>query len=240
MGNKRGQITIFIIIGIIILFASAAILYFTKTVSTQKILEEKEPTIASVPQEFEPLKTYTENCLTQVGKQGLLVLGEQGGYIYPDLVGKFSSSKATDVEGIEIDSLKVPYWHYNMNPNVNPEVVYSSLQPKLYYDEDKEMSIEAQLRRFVVEKMDSCLDGYEVFVEEGFNVEMTGEREVVSTVGENSVNFLLTMPLRAKHGEASTEMEQFYVKIPLQLKKYYETAREINMVEQNYSFLEKQ
>lgn len=240
LGNKRGQVTIFIIIGIIILFASAAIIYMTKTVSTQKITEAKEPSIASVPLQFQPIKIYTEDCLSQVGKQGLLVLGEQGGYIYPDLMGKFSDSKATDSEGIDMGSLKVPYWHYNMNPNVNPEVVYSSLKPKLYFSEDKEMSVEAQLRRFVNEKIDSCLNGYNAFEKEGFTVENTGAREVVATVGENNVNFLLTMPLKVVKDKSSNEMEQFYVKVPLQLKKYYETASEINTVEQNYSFLERQ
>lgn len=238
--GRRGQVTVFIIIGIIILFSTAAIIYFTKTAATAKFVEAKEPTIAAVPQEFQPIQIYTENCLKQVGKQGLQVLGEQGGYIYPELVGKFSSSKATDTEGIDLQPLKVPYWHYNVKLNSDPEVVYSSLKPKLYLVEDKEMSVEAQLDRFVNEKLNDCLKNYKVFNEQGFVVEESGGQEVQVSVGESGVGFFLTKELGVTKGKSKQEMNQFYVKIPVKLKQMYETAEEIAQTEQNYSFLERQ
>ena len=74
--NKRGQITVFIIIGILILFTFAGIMYFTKTVIKEDITAEGEPVIADVPQEFQSIKAYTDNCLRQIGERGLLVMGE--------------------------------------------------------------------------------------------------------------------------------------------------------------------
>ncbi|MBI2661860.1 hypothetical protein HYX11_00180 [Candidatus Woesearchaeota archaeon] len=238
--GRRGQVTVFIIMGIIILFSVAAIIYFTKVAAIQKIVEEKEPTIAVVPQEFQPIQIYTENCLKQIGKQGLQVLGEQGGYIYPELVGKFSGSKVTDTDGIDLQPLKVPYWHYNIKVNSEAEVLYSSLRPKLYFAEDEEMSVEAQLNRFINEKLNDCLKDYKAFDEQGFVVEERSGQEVKVSVGESGVGFLLSKEMAVTKGNSKQEMNQFYVKIPIKLKQMYETAVEITEVEQNYSFLERQ
>ena len=111
--SKKGQITVFIIIGILILFAFAGFLYLTKTVITEEFVAEGEPVISAVPQEFQAIQAYTENCLNQVGERGLLILGQQGGYIYPDVLGEFSSTDPTDSDGINLDPLKVPYFHFN-------------------------------------------------------------------------------------------------------------------------------
>src|SRR3989338_4190797 len=101
--SKRGQITIFILVGVIILFAIAAVLYITKTSATEQFTAESEPVIATVPQEFQPLNSYTEKCLEDTAVQGLRILGQQGGYIYPELVGEFSASAPTDADGLDLD-----------------------------------------------------------------------------------------------------------------------------------------
>ena len=115
--GKSAQITVFIIIGIVILFTFAGIMYFTKTITKKDILTAAEPSLADVPTAFKPLSTYTESCINSVAKKGLLVLGEQGGYIYPDTVGKYSVINPTDADGINLEPLKVPYWHYNIETN---------------------------------------------------------------------------------------------------------------------------
>jgi hypothetical protein len=240
--SKKGQVTVFIIVGILMLFAFAAIMYFTQTKVTQEISDEAEPTLAQVPAEFQPLRSYTENCMQQIGKRGLLILGQQGGYIYPDLAGKFSASDPTEADGIDLEPIKVPYWHYNTEKNKADKVMYSSLAPKLYVKDDAVMSIEAQLARFVKERLDNCLDNYAPFTQQGYELDFSGQvedKKVKVQVGEKNVIFTLNMPLSAKKGEAETEFTQFYVKIPLQLKHYYEIANLITATEQNFSFLEK-
>ncbi|MBI4980492.1 hypothetical protein HZC30_02950 [Candidatus Woesearchaeota archaeon] len=240
--NKKGQVTVFIIVGILMLFAFAAIMYFTQTRVTQEISEEVEPALAQVPAEFQPLRSYTENCIQQIGKRGLLILGQQGGYIYPDLAGKFSASDPTEADGIDLEPIKVPYWHYNIEKNKADKVVYSSLAPKLYAKDDGVMSIEAQLARFVKERLDNCLDNYTPFTQQGFEIDLSEQiedKKVSVKVGENNVIFTLSMPLSAQKGDAKTEFTQFYAKIPLQLKHYYEIANLIAATEQNFSFLEK-
>ncbi|MEK6939179.1 MAG: hypothetical protein AABX31_00475, partial [Nanoarchaeota archaeon] len=245
--SKQGQVTIFIIIGIVILFIFSGVLYITKVATEEELTAEGEPIVAAVPQEFQPLQAYTENCLAQVGRRGLLVLGQQGGYIYPELAGKYSANDPTNADGIDLEPIKVPYWHYNVLPNENPQVSYSSKKPALYQREDPELSIESQLSRFAEENIAECLAGYDAFEAAGFVVnapalEEGSEdlREIQVTVADQSVNFWLKMDVEAKKGEAETEMNQFYVPVPIRLKQMYETAAEIAAVEQNHSFLELQ
>jgi len=242
--NKRGQITIFIIIGIILLFSFAGVMYFTQSITKDSLTAEATPVREEVPQAFKQIQSYTENCLHQVAKRGLLILGEQGGYIYPDIVGEYSISDPTDSDGINLEPTKVPFWHYNINPNENNEVKYSTLKPKLKYEDDPEMSVEAQLARFVKEQIDDCLDNYTSFKNQGYEIdfleESTLQKKVTVKIGQQNINFWLDMEIGAKKGTAETEMKQFVHGIPLKLKHYYEVADEISQVQQNFSFLERQ
>ncbi len=236
--SQRGQITIFIIVGVLMLFLFAAVLYLVKTTKEAPLLAEEEPVLATVPSEFQPLTIYTENCLQQVGKRGLVILGQQGGYIYPDLVGEYSSTQPSEADGLLLESLKVPYWNFNDNPNSALQVKLRSSQPRLYAREDAEMSIESQLSRFVEEKIDECLQNYLPFEAQGFRTEVDPVRKVQVRVGEQAISFLLTQEITATRAETEHLFEQFYVKVPLRLKHAYEIAAQITQEEQNSSFLE--
>ncbi|MEK6901685.1 MAG: hypothetical protein AABX37_05040, partial [Nanoarchaeota archaeon] len=238
--NKRGQVTIFIIVGIFIVVAFAAILYFTQTSIEQGVSTAAEPIIADVPQTFIPIQTYTENCLSQVGKQGLLLLGQQGGYIDPGVLGEFSVSDPTEGMGIDLSSVKVPYWYFNQNRNDDRAIALRSHRPELYAADDPELSMEAQLARYVKQQISSCLNQYKPFQQQGFAVTVSEPQKATVTITDETVNFLLEMPVTAAKGESDVTLEQFYVRIPLRLKHYYDVAKGIAEAEQNMSFLEGQ
>ncbi len=245
--SQRGQVTVFIIIGIVVLFIFSGVLYITKVATKEELTASGEPIVAAIPQTFKPLQAYTENCLAQVGRRGLLVLGQQGGYIYPDLAGKYSAADPTNADGLDLEPIKVPYWHYNALANENPQVSYASKKPALYAKEDPELSIESQLSRFTEENIAECLANYAAFEAEGFTVDVPALqegseklKEVQVTVADQSVNFWLKMEVKAKKGDADTVMNQFYVPVSIRFKQMYDTAAEIAAVEKNHSFLELQ
>jgi hypothetical protein len=237
--NKRGQITIFIIVGIVVLFTFAGILFLTKSTTEEKLTAAGEPVLTAVPQTFQPISTYTENCLEQVGERGLRLLGEQGGYIYPDLVAEFTENP-TESDGITLTPLSVPYWHYNHLPNGGDVIQFASLQPPLYITDDHVLSVEAQLSRFTEEQLAGCLRAYTPFTKQGFLISQGQQQEVEVQIAEETVNFLLTMPLDVQKGEAVDTIEQFFVKIPLPLLHYFEVAEMITQAEKDHDFLEKQ
>ncbi len=237
--SKRAQVTIFIIIGIVILFAFAGILYVTKLNVTESFTAAGEPVIADVPQEFKPIRSYTEHCLQEVAARGLRLLGQQGGYIYPDVVGRYSTTDPTESDGINLDPAKVPYWYYNVEPNAAYKVTFSSLQPKLHSKDDPQMSIESQLARFVDENIENCLSDYTPFTQSGFQIQQReGQTEVQVTPG--TVNFLLSKPVTVQRAEAQATMDTFFVKIPLDLNHLYEVASQITNAQRDSSYLERQ
>ncbi|MEK6899589.1 MAG: hypothetical protein AABX05_00545, partial [Nanoarchaeota archaeon] len=244
--SRHGQVTIFIIIGILILFVFSGALYLMKKVNQEEVTDEGMPIIASVPQEFQPIQSFTENCLSQTARRGLDVLGQQGGYIYPNLVGKFSSEDPTDSDGLNLEPLEVPYWHYNQMPNKDPKISYASLKPYLYAKDDPEGSIETQLSSFIRENLYDCINYYAGFTGQGFVITASGLEDknegfdVKASIAEESVNVLLTMEVKAKKGDAEIVMSQFVAYLPIRLKHYYEVASEIAEVQKNHNFLELQ
>ncbi|MFH1683014.1 MAG: hypothetical protein ABIA37_04415, partial [Candidatus Woesearchaeota archaeon] len=199
-----------------------------------------EPIIEEAPQTFKPIRTYTDNCLIQTAKKGLILIGQQGGYIHPEIVGSYSAADPVDADGINLEPVLVPYWHYNVEANPSDKVVYTSLKPKLYAPEDPVMSIETQLSSFVEDQLDECLDDYLPFENEGFRINKENLKKVEATVGESSVNFLLTMNVKAEKESMEASFDKFFVKIPLELKHYYETADLIASEQQKNFFLERQ
>ena len=81
--QKRGQITIFIIIGILILFISALFLYLNSEVTEKKLdLEDSEVTKFSWAKPA--LQSYVEECIEETVEPSIYLLASQGGVIYDD------------------------------------------------------------------------------------------------------------------------------------------------------------
>jgi len=95
--QKKGQVTAFMIIGILILFSTAFIIYF----KPKAIFPEK------IPPEVMPVKTYVESCIEQIAEPAITQTGLQGGYLeLPDKINKNPFSY------LDFSGLKVPYWYY--------------------------------------------------------------------------------------------------------------------------------
>src|SRR3989344_6484315 len=79
---KRGQVTIFLIVGILILFIFAGLFYIVSVLEQKGLLAETE----ELPETF-ALKTrvssFVESCLRETAIPGIYLLGIQGGVIYP-------------------------------------------------------------------------------------------------------------------------------------------------------------
>lgn len=74
MRKKRAQVTIFIIIGIILLLSTVLVIYL---VSRQSVKPLEEAII--VPESAKPVHEFITGCLEQTSKRGVALLGQQGG-----------------------------------------------------------------------------------------------------------------------------------------------------------------
>ena len=76
--NKSGQVTIFIILGIVILFVVIFIMMLVSRIQTEQIDAAKEKIVSRIFQK-EALRVYVEDCLDDALTEGILLLGKQGG-----------------------------------------------------------------------------------------------------------------------------------------------------------------
>ena len=88
MSGKKGQVTIFIVIALLIV-GSVGLYYVLKNF---KISDKKYPA------ELEPVNSFVMDCIKEVSEGGVIYVADRGGYLYPP---EFSSSKG------------VPYYYYS-------------------------------------------------------------------------------------------------------------------------------
>ena len=78
--NRKGQITIFIIIAIILIIAAGAYIYFT---SKPVMPEEIQRLIVDVPELGKPIAAYIYSCMDLGAPVGILTIARGGGYVFP-------------------------------------------------------------------------------------------------------------------------------------------------------------
>jgi hypothetical protein len=73
--NKKGQITLFIIIGIVVLLVAGVFLIIANKLNNREVTQEVG--------ESSSLQSYVENCIEEVAIPAIYLQGLQGGYIFP-------------------------------------------------------------------------------------------------------------------------------------------------------------
>ncbi|PIN76697.1 hypothetical protein COV17_01385 [Candidatus Woesearchaeota archaeon CG10_big_fil_rev_8_21_14_0_10_36_11] len=76
--HKRGQVTIFIIVGVLLLAAVATFIFLQDTAG--EIVEEQETVTLSGIQLGDNIQNYVESCITKTGEDALIYIGNHGGY----------------------------------------------------------------------------------------------------------------------------------------------------------------
>jgi len=110
---KRGQVTYFIIAGLIVLIA--VILIFSARLSFLKdVYEEQTNKLIGVPADIKPVEDYVQECLNDVSKTGVDFVLLQGGYYNPN-------------NSIELDLFKVAYWYDNKDISPSLETVQNEI-----------------------------------------------------------------------------------------------------------------
>jgi len=127
---KKGQVTLFVVVGIVIVAAVAMGIIFHGELS-EKLQEVEFMKGESTKQLELEIEVYAQDCLFKVGKEGLVKVFGDGGY--------YNSR----VKSVSFASFNVPYYLYGTENNV-PELV----------------DFAQSLAKYVDANIDSCLNGY--------------------------------------------------------------------------------
>src|SRR3989344_4137194 len=130
MITRKGQVTVFIFIGIFILVILGVFIYFR----SELLVRTTQKTNLGVSEQFRPVQQYYENCLADAAVDGINLVGSQGGYLNidednsgRDVVYGFRSY----LDVLNDGNVRVPYWYYKKDNEVD-EVRVPSLADVQY------------------------------------------------------------------------------------------------------------
>ena len=195
--NKKGQITVFLIMGILILGLFAGIYYVISTTQKEVLKAEvKQPLSLKVKTQ---VASFVSSCVKQVAVPGFYLMGYQGGLIYAD------------------DPTKVLVTENNI-------INYGYLDGVNQFSTIK---INDDLTTYLNDSLDTCLEDFSFFKTQGITIKPVGDLKVFSTIGKKDVIVKLKYPLNVDSGNSSLRVEDFSAKIPIRLGTILDQANKI-------------
>ena len=198
--SKKAQVTVFIILGIVILLAF--ILVFLVKEEIVKVKPEE-----LIPTEKGKVKGFIENCIKVNGEDALFQLGIQGGYIeIPEQIAQ-DASQHLRVSPFQV----IPYWAYGEISSIPPLEI-----------------IEERINKYMQENVRSCLFDEEAF-QETYNLIEKSDPLADTEILDNKVIFNVRWDLEVKdkNGEVISEVINHAASSPIQFGKIHKTAKKI-------------
>lgn len=212
--NKKGQVTFFIIAGIIILIIF--ILVFVLSYMTTIFRPDRV-----VPPEMVPLDTMITDCLNTHSKDAITLIGMNGGYLnFPPEIENNPDSYISSNPIFK--DIKTPLWRYRGTTRIPTE-------------ED----MQEDLEKYIEKNVKQCIN-LEVF-ESLFIIDPKNELSIDVELLSKGVSVDMNYPLEVTNRGTGqqTLLNDFRVIVPSRLKTTYELARKIMNAENNDLFVER-
>ena len=203
--NKRGQVTVYVIVGIVIVVSIFLIFYFLG----DRIQKQTETEVVFDESSLEPLQDYVGDCITQITDEALDKIGKQGGDISPELYISYNWPE-------EDYSSNVAYICYT--DNFNACINYRPFLAK---------HVEEELESYIINGLRSCID-LERMRQGGFVVsaDLNGMNVDVN-IGDYNVITNLDFPITITKGDTSITENRFTKTFDIPLGKLLDVSRDI-------------
>jgi len=198
--NRRGQVTVFIIIGLLLLVAVFLVIFMRQEIVTFKPGE-------FMPSEKGKVERFITACIDQLGNDALLRLGEQGGYV--ELPTEIAQNAFVHLRTSPFTV--VPYWAHG------EQVAIPSLP-----------SIKEQIDKYIEEGLRECVFGLGAF-ERSYDLVEKSNIKANTEIVENKVLFNVewNIEIKDKAGEVVTETINHIAESDIKLKRVYEAANRV-------------
>ena len=230
--GKRGQITAVMML-IVLLALGAGMYFYLRSTSEVARIDTDSAVLEKVPTQFEPITTFIADCLYKTAEEGALKIGSTGGYVSIEDSSLNGNAKIGNsfVPFTKSGNSKVVYWRaYDENSNS-----FLSKAPPL---KGASNSIENQLESYIEAKIDSCLENFNQFKEQGFSFELPKKNAKVS-VSSGGIYAELDYPVKISRAGTTSQIRKFAARVPVNLEKIFEIANEIARIENEQVFFEK-
>lgn len=180
MDQKRGQVTLFIILGIILLIITS-FWFYSQRAGVQK------PAAISAPTDVKAVQEYVEECIKEITPPGIYLLAHQGGRMYAD--EEFQQADFTEKNFLTFERA-LPYYLLN-GKKVMPE----------------RGDIEKQLAQYVSENLLLCTD-FSGFISQGMSI-AEGDVAAKTTIAKGRVIVEVDYPLEIMMEDKVTTISKF-------------------------------
>ena len=209
--NRRGQVTIFIIVAILVIGGIVAYLVFRQNISS-----------VSLPTSIQPVYTTFLSCVEEQTQIGIDLLGNQAGYIeLPDF--EPSSSYMPFSSQLNFLGNPIPYWYYVSGNNIQREQIPS------------EQDMEKSLADFIDDRISYC--NFDNYYDEGFEISLDESKTVVD-MKKGNVVVSMNLDLSISKGEDSVVVSNHNLEINSKIFDLYTSAIKVYEKEQKELFLE--
>lgn len=211
MVNKKGQLTVFIIIAIVLVVAAASYFLFKGTLS-----------LTQIPANLEPAYNSFLSCLEDDTLTGISILEAQAGYInLPSM--ELGSHYYPFNSQLSFLGTSVPYWYYVSGNGLQKEQVPTKEE------------MEFEIKSFIENKIRNC--NLRTYYEQGVVISM--EEPVADvTIRDNNVEVNLDMDMTLEKEDDNVLVRNHNKVVNSNLGALYDSAREIYDYEQKNLFLE--
>jgi len=239
--GRKGQVTAFIIVGIILLISVSAVIYIRGRIVKKEGIELVTAPRVSV--EFMPVNNFVRSCINRLTEDGLKLAEERGGYIYQEglEISYFNPTEGSALEFFPDSGIIVPYWHYMESPNTCTNCRFEAGMPPLckstgacIYAGDG--SVEEQLERYIKENFRDCMADFNV-EQLGYEITELGEIAPRVTIGDRNVVVNLMYPIEVRKDDASAEMNRFMSTIRSEFTELYTIAYELTTYQMENCFI---
>ena len=241
--SRRGQITIFVIIGLILIIGIALYFYLMNRTTEQVV------NIPRLTGDFGEVQSFTEGCIEQVAKEGIAELGLHGGYIDPLNDTYTSTMFQSSIDYNTFDQSEsdmafldwrdkttgVPYWYHARSTDTGSGKCWhcsvDTLTPTI-------SSMQEQLGIYVDSNLGSCLDDYDTFKEQGFDIVSVTNSTTIATITDSKVDFYTNYTVQITRNGETKYLEAFYKEVDTPLMQYYLIAVNITQNEIDTEYLD--
>lgn len=219
--KKRGQITVYIILGIIII----ALFFVTTYIRDRNLLNDVNKNV-EISAEVLPAHNNVEECISNLAKDGLNILGAQGGKI--NVESKKSLNPfvpfGNSLDIFNNGALIVPYWFYRTPNGINTQDVPSI------------NAMESELESYIGNNIFSCYENLREL--DQYIVDYDGESNANVEIQANRVLVSVQSPLTVTKDDVTSQLNSFSLVLEVPLGKLHSTAKDILEKENKELFFE--
>jgi hypothetical protein len=209
---RKGQVTLFIMLGILILFVVVMGIFFT----TRYFVSPIQPAEKTV-------QDYVQTCIDVTAARGMMQMGERGGYLTFERDGLPFTFGARPTEGDVLfmsQDAGIAYWWFMQSHNDCTDCFLTRKNiPTLAH-------LETQLERYITNNIGDCVDGFSPFSPQGMSIG-TGTMENDVRFTENDILITTDWPITIQQASQTVHLDRFESRVDIPIKKLWTLGRQI-------------